>query len=251
MAELHELLAYPRLKIWQDAAAFKFSLDSLLLAGFIEAGENTKRIIDLGCGNAPIPLYLSLKTAAPIIGVELQKPIAELAERSVAENGLGEQIKILNADLKGIHKTVGANRFDIVIANPPYFPVRPGQLQNDSPQKVLARHEVAVTLAEIVATARALATDGGAFYLVHRAERLVEICALLTEGGFGISKLQFVYTKPLAKSATIVLLCARSNRTPQLKVLPPLHIYDACGDYTAAIKKIFYYGQTEREKKEV
>ena len=77
MEVIHDLLGYDGLKIYQDSDAFSFSIDSLLLASFIKA-NNAKNIIDLCTGNAPIPLFLTLKTDANIIGVEIQEYISTL-----------------------------------------------------------------------------------------------------------------------------------------------------------------------------
>ena len=66
--KIHELLGYEKIKIIQRDEMFSFSLDSMLLANFIDT-TNAKKIIDLGTGNAPIPLFLTLKTNALIYGV--------------------------------------------------------------------------------------------------------------------------------------------------------------------------------------
>ena len=81
-----------------------------------------KKIIDLGTGNAPIPLFLTLRTRADIYGIEIQEEIYDLAKRSVELNNLENQITIINADAKEIYKTLGVSSFDVVTVNPPYFP---------------------------------------------------------------------------------------------------------------------------------
>ena len=105
MALIHELLGYKHIKIFQDEEKFRFSLDSTLLADFVKIKKSTKKIIDLGTGNAPIPLFLTLKTDANIIGVEIQKEVYELAQKSIDINNLNDQIKILNNDIKDIYKS--------------------------------------------------------------------------------------------------------------------------------------------------
>ena len=53
------LLGYKNMYIFQDTDSFSFSLDSVLLPNFITINKNIKEILDIGCGNAPIPLILS------------------------------------------------------------------------------------------------------------------------------------------------------------------------------------------------
>ena len=100
---VNDLLGYEGLKIIQRPDAFHFSLDSTLLADFVGIRLSDKKIIDLGCGNGYIPIFLTLRTKAKIYGIEIQTEIADLATRSVALNHLEEQITIINADMKGIY----------------------------------------------------------------------------------------------------------------------------------------------------
>ena len=79
----NELLGRPLLKIYQDTDAFNFSIDSMLLASFATITKKVNSICDLCTGNAPIPLYLTLRTKAKIIGVEVQKESYDLAIKSI------------------------------------------------------------------------------------------------------------------------------------------------------------------------
>ena len=96
MKQIHELLGYKNIKIIQDTEMFSFSVDSMLLADFIKTSYNTKNIIDLCSGNAPIPLFLTLKTKALITGIEIQKEVYDLAVESVKLNNFENQITIIN-----------------------------------------------------------------------------------------------------------------------------------------------------------
>ena len=79
MKVVNDLLNYSNLKIVQDDNFFNFSLDSVLLPNFVKINKGTKKILDLGTGNAPIPMILSTMTSAKIYGIELQKEIYDLA----------------------------------------------------------------------------------------------------------------------------------------------------------------------------
>ena len=109
--ELHELLGYDRIKIIQKKDGFRFSADSTLLSDFVETKARTKEIIELGCGNGPILLFLTLKTNAKLYGIELQKDIYDIARRNVELNGFSSQIEIINDNLKGIYK-ITQNHYD-------------------------------------------------------------------------------------------------------------------------------------------
>ena len=102
MQVINELLGYKNLKIYQDTNMFSFSLDSVLLPNFIKINKDVKQILDIGTGNAPIPLILSTKTNAKIIGVEIQKDVFKLAKKTINLNKLEKQIEIIMFALKYI-----------------------------------------------------------------------------------------------------------------------------------------------------
>ena len=240
--QIHELLGYENIKIIQDDDMFSFSLDSMLLANFIDT-TGAKRIIDLGTGNAPIPLFLTLKTKSSIIGIEIQKDVANLATKSVALNHFENQIEIINSDLKDIYKQVGANSFDIVSSNPPYFPYKEDSLINKNDYLTIARHEVKATLLDIIVEAKKLLIDGGRFYMVHRVSRMTEVIKALEDNNFGIKKIQMIYPK-VGGDAMMFLVESRKNKPSDLKVISPLYVYN--GDkYTEEVLKIFNFKKGE------
>ena len=114
----NDLFDYPNRYIMQIKDGFKFSLDSLLLAEFTKLRQSDKLILDMCTGNAPVPLVLSLKTDAKIIGFELQRAIAELAWESISINGLDKQIKVINDDVKNIGEFFKPNTFDVITSVP-------------------------------------------------------------------------------------------------------------------------------------
>lgn len=243
---IHELLGYEHLKIAQNPEMFCFSLDSILLADFIRTKPSTKQIIDLGCGNAPIPLFLSLKTKAKIVGVEIQEKVYELGMKSVELNGLEGQIKLLNADIKDVYRLTGANVFDIAVSNPPYFKLNPGSNINKNKYLTIARHEVKINLEQIVTEAKKLLKNGGSFNLVHRTERLSETFAVLKQNNFGIRRLRFVYPKK-ENPALLFLLEAWSNKKDDVKVEAPLYVYEN-GEYSEEVLEIFNFKKNEYNK---
>ena len=72
--EVNDLYDYG-LKIYQADNLFKFSLDSILLAEFVDVRKNTQLIVDFCTGTAAVPLILSTKYLAKIKGIEIQKNV--------------------------------------------------------------------------------------------------------------------------------------------------------------------------------
>ena len=177
MAEvINELLGVPGIKIYQDYEMFNFSLDSILLANFVSIKKNDKMIVDLGTGNAPIPLYMSLNTDADIYGFEIQKKSYDLALKSVKINNKEGQIHIINDDIKNASMLLGAYKADVVVTNPPFFKYIEGKSNiNKNDEKTIARHEVLITIDELLCEASMLLKNGGTFAMVHRPDRLLDI----------------------------------------------------------------------------
>lgn len=220
---LNDLFDYEGLKIFQYDEGFKFSLDSILLAEFVELKTTTKLIVDLCTGNAPIPLILSTKTKAKIYGFEIQKSIYDLASSSVRENKLHKQIKIVNANLKDTFEYILPESVDIVTCNPPYFKCSKNSIINQEQEKAIARHEIEMSLEDLMISSKYILKNKGTLYLVHRPERLQEIMNLFNKYNFAVKKMQFIYTS-FAKESIMVLIKAVKNGAIGMKISPPLNI---------------------------
>ena len=239
---INDLLGYEGLKIIQRPDIFNFSLDSTLLASFVTINKQDKLIIDLGCGNGYIPIFLTLRTTAQLIGVEIQEEIANLAKRSVEYNCLQEQITIYHGDLKDIYKTVGSSKFDVVTCNPPFFKYVSSSNVNESLYQTIARHEVMANIDDIVKVSNILLKDKGTLAMVHRVDRMMEVIDTFKRYHFEIKRLRFVYPKKTSDQALSILIEAKKKGSiGGLKILKPLYVYDEDYHYTDEILEIFNY----------
>ena len=123
MEVINYLLGYKDLKIVQNTDMFNFSLDSVLLANFVSLNKGITNVLDIGCGNAPIPMILSCKGDFSITGVEIQKDVYDLALKSVDINGLSDRIKLVNMDINDYYLDLESDSFDVITCNPPFFKV--------------------------------------------------------------------------------------------------------------------------------
>ena len=224
--------------IYQDTDMFNFSLDSVLLPNFVTINKKTKNIMDIGCGNAPIPLILSTKTNAKITGVEIQKDSYDLAVESVKVNNLENQINIINADINELYKELESDSIDTITCNPPYFKYKETSNLNDSDYKTIARHELKLDVERLLKVARKLLKNNGNIAIVHRPERLIEIIELMRKNNIEPKKVQFVYPGK-DKEANILLIEGVKNGNPGLKILNPIYSHDENGEYTDQIKEYF------------
>lgn len=238
MKVINYLLGYKNLHIVQDTEMFNFSLDSVLLPNFVSINKNIKKVLDIGCGNAPIPLILSTKTDAKIIGVEIQEEVFKIAKESISINNLDNQIEIVNADINEIYKNYEVGSFDLITCNPPYFKYCDTSNLNSNDYKTLARHEIKLNIEQIMIISKYLLNNNGIIGIVHRPERLSDIVEAMRNNNIEPKRIQFVYPHEESE-ANILLIEGRKNARPGVKILPPIISHDSNGKYTDEIKIYF------------
>lgn len=227
------------LRIIQSPSVFAFSLDAVLLAKFVYVPIQKGNLIDLCTGNGVIPLLLSTRTKGTITGVEIQKRLFDMAVRSVQYNHLEHQINIIHGDILDMPKQLGYGKFDVVTCNPPYFKT-PGQEElNKNEYFAIARHEILCTLEDAIRVSSQLVRPGGKVAFVHRPGRFLEMIELMKKYRVEPKRIRFVYPK-LGKEANTLLVEGIKDGNPDLKILPPLIVYDDQNNYTDEVQKILY-----------
>ena len=196
------------LKIIQSKDCYRFSIDSVLLADFVET-DCTKKLVDLGTGTGIIPLLLASKEEGlGVVGVELLENLAQMAARSVLCNKLEQRIRIICRDISGDLSFLGTEQWDIVTANPPYYPLGTGRISKNS-TLAIARHEVKAKLKDYFAAANLLLKQSGSFYLVHRWARLKELYLLCKSYNLYPAKVQAVASRPGCEPYLVLFKCQK------------------------------------------
>ncbi|HPF82861.1 MAG TPA: tRNA1(Val) (adenine(37)-N6)-methyltransferase [Bacilli bacterium] len=232
------LLGYNDMYIYQDNEMFNFSLDSVLLPNFVTINKKDKKILDIGCGNAPIPLILSTRTNAHIDGVEIQKEVYDLAIESVKENKLEKQINILNQDINDYYMECESDTYDVITCNPPYFKYNDNSNVNESCYKTYARHEINLDIERLFKISKKLLKNNGIIAIVQRPERLIDIIVAMKKNNIEPKRIQFVYPKK-DKDANILLIEGSKNGKSGIKIMNPLYSHLDNGEYTEEIKQFF------------
>jgi len=105
--------------------------------------------------------------------------------------------------------------------------------------RAIARHELLCTLDDVVSAAAKLLRPGGHFYLVHRPLRLAEILTKLTLAGLEPKRMRLVYPHVDEAPNMVLLDCVRGG-APELRVEPPLIVYEKDGSYTPELRRLYY-----------
>lgn len=226
-------------KIIQNREVFSYSIDSVLLSRFPEI-PSRGLIVDLCSGNGAVGLFASTRTKSPIIEVEIQERLADMAERSIHLNHLEDQVQMIHDDLKNLLNHVPRTGVDLILCNPPYFKVSETSKKNVSEYYLLARHEITTNLEEICDIARHALKSNGRLAMVHRPDRFLDIIDTMRQYNLAPKRIQFVYPK-MGKDANMLLIEAiKDGSTDGLKILPPLFVHKENGEYTDDIFEIYY-----------
>ncbi|MEG0284084.1 MAG: tRNA1(Val) (adenine(37)-N6)-methyltransferase [Erysipelotrichales bacterium] len=231
------LLENRRLKIIQRKDMFNFSLDSVLLSNFIFIPAKTKKIVDIGTNNAAIPLMLSEMTKAKIIGVEIQEEAVVIANKNIDLNKLNDQIEIVHMDINdfSVHPD---DKADIVVCNPPFFKVGERSNLNENEYLQIARHEIKVTLEQIMQSAARILDNNGRFGIIHRPDRLVDIIECMKKYKIEPKRLKMIYPK-VGSEANMILLEGRYQGKPGLRIEAPLYAHNHDGSYSDEVQEMF------------
>ncbi len=225
------------LKIIQNTEWFCFGIDAVLLSDFAEIKKNST-VVDLGTGTGIIPLLLwGKKEPKKIIGVEIQKEVAEMANRSVLLNNLENSIDILNIDMNHLEQIMLPHSIDVVVVNPPYVEFNGGIINPES-NKAISRHEISCSLEDVIRVASRLLRHKGSFFMIHRPHRLVDIFCLMREYKIEPKKIRFVHPKS-GQQPSMVLIKGVKSGNSELKIKNPLFVYGEDGQYTDEIFEIY------------
>jgi len=225
------------LKIRQSKRGYRFNLDSIILAHFVDLKSRTVNL-DLGCGNGVIALVLAnLYVQSRWHGLEVQHALADLAQKNVEQNGLDHRVIIDKGDAREIKKIYQPHSFDNIVFNPPYRKINSGRM-NPLPEKAVARHEIKGSLSEFLSASKYLLKPKGRVFTIYPAARMVELINLFRKKDIEPKRMKLVFSDA-ASTAEFVLVEGRSGSREELKMEPPLFIYEEHKEYTKDMKNIF------------
>ena len=236
-------IGFGGLRLIQKPEEFCYGVDAVILADFASkySRKSFRSAVDLGTGTGIIPLILSYKTGIPSIqGVEVQDASFGRAARNSALNGLEGRVGFIHGDVKDYKTGWGKElqgTVDLVTSNPPYTAGSSG-LTSSNPAKLIARHETTASLEDFMKCAAYILRDKGEFFMVHRPSRIVDICCLGRQYGLEVKELQFVSPNREGKP-NILLVHMVKGGGREVKMLPPLYVYNMDGSYTDELLKAY------------
>ncbi len=224
------------LKIIQKKDGLTFTSDAYLLAAFVSGPH--ERCADLGAGTGVVSLLCAQKGKAKCTwAVELQAEFAELIARNASLNSLSDRITPVHADVRQVNRADTGGALDAVFSNPPYFRAGAGIAAKN---RMLhdARFEENGDFADFAACAARLLRGDGAFYVVHRANRITDVLSSMRASG--IEPKRLILICPDEKSPPNLLLCeGKKGAGAGLVIAPPLIMYREDRTYTPELSRVY------------
>ena len=212
-----------------------FGTDAVLLSHFAKP-KKSDRLVDLGTGCGIIPLLILrdgfLKTA---VGIDISEEATFLAQKTVKELELGN-LEIINSDLKELKGKLEFGSHTLITCNPPYKAPNAG-LKNPDAVEMVARHEVACTLEDIIAVSAKLLQTSGRLCMCHRPERLAELMFLMSKYGIEPKRLRLVAQRK-GEEPWLVLVEGRRCGKTGLRIEPTLYVEEN-GEFSPEMIEIY------------
>jgi tRNA1(Val) A37 N6-methylase TrmN6 len=230
-----------RVRLRQRGVGYRSGLDAALLAAACDASPG-QRVIEVGCGvgGALLPAAVR-RPGVMFVGVEKDAAALALVEANVALNGLGERVTVRAGDVGSGFRSLGLAAFDVAMANPPFFD-DPAAIRGPHPTRTaayVAEDGLAAWTGFLLKSVR----EGGTITLIHRADRLADILALLAPkaGSIRIRPIHPFADKPAKR---VLVRAVKTGKAP-LVLLPPLVLHERGGAKHAALTEAILRGRAD------
>lgn len=227
------------MRLRQRADGYRAGMDAALLAAACDALPG-QRVLEPGCGVGGALLAAATRRPETFFqGVERDSAAAALAEANATLNGLSDRVAIARGDVEAGFKALTLPVFDAVMANPPFFD-DPAALRAPAPAKSgawMADGGLSAWTGFCLKAVR----EGGTITLIHRADRLADILALLAPKA-GSFRIRPVAPFADAPAKRVIVRAIKTGKAP-LVLLPPLVLHDRDGGKHSAQAEAILRGE--------
>jgi tRNA1Val (adenine37-N6)-methyltransferase len=210
------------------AGCFPLTTDSLLLADFVRLPANAT-VLDLGSGCGTLGLLLCAKDGScSVLGLEIDPRAHEAALENIHRNGLDARLRSQNADLR-----TATGNYHCCVSNPPYYTGGPASTLHSA-----ARRDDLCGPEELMQAASSALRYGGDLYIVHKPERLAQLCACGSAVGLEAKRLRLVRHR-CDGPITLILLQLRKGGKPGL-VIDEVFLHTQDGSPSDYYNKLYH-----------
>ncbi len=221
--EVAEDMGFDGLKIVQDTRLYRFTSDSVLLSKFARA-KTGDTVADFCAGSGIVGFHFyalnkEQKRGLTFTLFEMQTPLYELSKKTAALNDF-DNFTFVNCKLQSLEEKY-REKFSLVLCNPPYERADTG-FDNDVYEKAICRKEITLNLKEIVSAAAFALKYGGRLCLLHRADRVAEVCYELKKVNLEVKRMQFVGGRYGAKPYLVMVEAVKGGK-PHTEIMDTVY----------------------------
>lgn len=237
------------LRIIQDKNAFSFSSDTLLLAYWAKEQIHDKyKVADLCSGNCAATMYMAYFNRAKYDAVEIQDEAYSQAVRSIELNDMENRITVHQDNVLNAPNFLRKDYYDMVVVNPPYFKVPEGHEINPDRKKAIARHELLINLEQIIEVASGLLKMKGKMFMVHRPERLSEICYYCIKHDLSVKLIQPFVSHRGQDSNLVIVEAVKHTASDGTVLKDAIEVHNKKGKFLPNIERILRETEEDKEK---
>ncbi len=228
-----------RVRLRQPARGYRAGMDAALLAAACPALPG-QRVMEAGCGAGAVLMQVAARRPGAVLaGLERDPAMAGLATQNAALNGWGERITAHQGDVAAGFRALELEPFDWALSNPPFFD-DPDSLRAPAPGKRgawMADDGLQAWTGFLLKAVK----EGGRIVMIHRADRLADILALLGDkaGSFAVRPVHPYADEPAKR---VLVHAVKTGRAP-LRLLPPLILHDRDGGKHSAEAEAILRGE--------
>lgn len=203
-------LQFAGLEIYQDTDGYAFTSDSVLLCNFVKFLPGSK-VVEFCAGTGVISILLSKKQRPKEIhGFEIQKEACDIFLKNIEHNKLENKVFAHNVPLENATKVLPVGYADVVVCNPPYLEVKNKETSLTSKQ--ISVGEYMTNLESVISSAQKLLKFKGKFFMVHRADRLVDVICCLRKYSLEPKVLNIIYPNKDNEPAVFLVMAVSGGK---------------------------------------
>ncbi|MDA0785137.1 MAG: methyltransferase [Proteobacteria bacterium] len=239
-AETTDRLLGGRVEIRQPGSGFRVSVDAVLLAAAISLGRG-ERALDVGCGAGGATLCLASRLPyAELLGIDRDARMTACLQANISANNFTDRVAAETLDVAGGVPGHMRGAFDQVFSNPPYMPPHRADARTVGDAVSAATIE-SVPFADWLAFMVACCKPKGRLTIVHRADRLEELLAVVAEVA-GEIKVLPIWPRAEAPAKRVIITARTGVQTPT-ELCPGLVLHAPGGGYTPIARSIIEEGE--------
>lgn len=213
-----------KVRVIQSRKGYRVSEDAIILTWFARPNA-CDRVMDAGTGCGVIAFGMAIRDpSVAVVGVEIQKDLADRAARGVKLNDLGTRVLIVRGDVTTSHLFFRHKSFDFIVCNPPYYEPGRGRI-NPQHERALCRHQLSLPIPQLFSVGQVLLRDLGRLDFIYPTAGIEGIFNAVAETGFQISRMLWIHPHEEAPPGHVCLELVLTESIEQT-VEGHLYLYD-------------------------